>query len=170
MVLSVDKLSGRLAKRNGDQFERNVESACRMDQVTLVDIPNGCRRTIRFGKPALIQVASPFDYVAIHQSEVIFFDAKTTDNGTFSHSQLTPHQIEALSETERAGCTSGYLVRFTEHKKCVFFKASELAALKRGESIKHDEGIQCGPDFRPSLLPVFTVNLYEAFGLPTPSP
>lgn len=170
MTMPTNKLRGRLAKRNGFNFEANVESACRQDRVALVRIPDGCRQVYRGGRTALIRVFSPFDYCAVLQGRVIFFDAKTTSDGAFGRSKITPHQLESLLETEQAGCTSGYLVRFTEHERCAFFTASKLASLKPRESLKPEDGIDCGPDFRPSLLPVFTGSPASADRSATPSP
>jgi len=155
MPMPTNKLRGRLARNNGADFERNVASACRADKITLVTIPNGCKRTIRFGKPALIQVRTAFDFCAIYTGKTVFFDAKTISEDSFPKSQITPHQLESLLDTEQAGCTSGYLVRFPKHNRCVFYTASQLHELEHRKSLKPEDGIRCGSDFRPSLLPLF---------------
>jgi penicillin-binding protein-related factor A (putative recombinase) len=102
-----------------------------------------------------IPTKTPFDFVMCRDGIAVFFDAKSTSAKTFAASAIQLHQLYHLARVENAGFRSGYVVYFQETDEVVFFSASQLAKLKRGDSLKPDDGLQLGSALTLTLLPLF---------------
>lgn len=145
-------ISGRNAKRRGDVAENILHSEAIRTGWTVVKIPLGCRQV---SAVKLLRVASAFDFVCIKGSHVIFIDSKTTKSKSFAFSAQTEHQVRILRDIEKHGHASGYVVNFTTLKKTVFYKASQLWALRAGASLKPEDGIHIGNDRIINLSRIF---------------
>lgn len=137
------QLGGIRAKRAGESWEKRLQSAAWKATCAIVPILMGCKQ---IGRGKLIRVRNPFDFALVRDGQVVFMDAKTTLEGTFTHSSLTPHQVDWLGRTHSAGCMSGYVVEFRKLGKVSFFSHPLLANLKRGEGLKPEQGIMISDD------------------------
>ena len=145
-------IRGRQSKRRGDMAENILHSEALRSGWTVVKIPLGCKM---LSNTRMIRVATTCDFIFIKGPHVIFVDSKTTKSKSFSFSAQTEHQVKTLSEIERHGHMAGYVVNFTELKKTVFFKGSQLWALRSGASLKPEDGIHIGDDRIINLSRIF---------------
>jgi hypothetical protein len=144
-------LRGAKAKAFGQLFEQILSITCHKARIKFEQLPSGCRWV---GKRA-VPVKTPFDFIACKNGKAIFFDAKTLDAKTFSKSSSTPHQIESLLAFELSGLTAGYIVWLREIDEIVFYKASQLKSLSRGDSLKSSDGVFLGKKDTLSLETLF---------------
>lgn len=143
MSKSAKILSGKKAQAFGKGFEQAVSDQGNREGFLVIKWPDGCRRVAGFLK--LIPVKTPFDFTLISSGKAIFFDAKTFDKNTISRGDLVEHQINVLSEIEKRGFVSGYLVYFRKPNKVVFFEGHKLMLLAQtGSSLKWEDGFQIG--------------------------
>jgi penicillin-binding protein-related factor A (putative recombinase) len=154
-------ISGRQAKRRGDNFESILYSSADMLRWKVIKIPMGAKM---LGPFKMIRVATPFDFVFLKKGRAIFADAKTTKGKTFSHSMITHHQMVHLIECEREDFKAGYIVNFTEIKKTVFFTATQLINTKKGESLKPEDGILIGDNIIINLDRIFPASTITQHG------
>lgn len=146
-------LGGKKSKHEGKKFENELVTACVLNNISCVQIPMGCRPVKSYNGIKLIPQKSDFDFVLASNKCAVFIDTKSTNDTTFKHSEITPHQVKKLLDLERQGFLAGYLVKYRAHEnRIVFYKASELNALKKGESLKVDDGIQLGSDLKNSIV------------------
>ncbi len=145
-------ISGRLAQSRGQNFEKILSDSAKRTHWDLVKIPLGARQV---SADRLIRVKTPFDFVFVKKERVIFADAKTIKSKTYSHSQITGHQLNELLTFESHGHKSGYIVNFTELKKTVFYTASQLKNLQPGYSLSPQDGILVGENFIINLDRIF---------------
>ena len=149
------QVSGLMAKRKGESFERFVVNAARAEKLFVIRIPDGCvQRKGKGGRPLLIRVQTPFDFVLIKTGLSVFLDSKTTAGKTFPHSLIKHHQLENLLEASKAG-PAGYLVYFEALDQIVFYSAIKLYGLKKGESLKPEDGILLGGRYTMKFAGMF---------------
>lgn len=77
-------------------------------------IPTGARV---LGKGKVAMIKTPFDFAAGVHGKAVFFDAKSTAEGTFNigskvMATKSSHQFHQLMEAHRAGSVAGYLIWF----------------------------------------------------------
>lgn len=122
-----------------------------------IRFPDGCeKKNGPGGKPRLIAVRTPFDFILSHDGKAAFIDTKHTTLKNFPYSAIKGHQLRALLELEEQGHPSGYVIFFKEHRRIVFIPASVLGSIKRGESLSYDHGIDLGPDFHFDPRKIFS--------------
>lgn len=138
-------LAGKRAKNNGAWFEIALHRAAGSYGWSVIKIPDGCRQV---GGGRLLRVATPFDFVFSKKRQVIFADAKTTSENTFSKSKIKPHQLDALYEQELQGIHAGYIVYFQETKKTIFYSATLLKSISQNEGLSQDQGICLGSEMK----------------------
>lgn len=138
-------IGGRRAKAHGDEFETQVKRAGEDNGFHVIRMPDGCKVV---GPNKLMRVKTPFDFIFIKsKNETLFADTKTTEEKTFSHSKITPHQLEALLSVESKGGVAGYVVYFRSTSEIIWFSASKLNSISKGESLKPVEGVLLGTLF-----------------------
>jgi hypothetical protein len=144
------RLSGKIAKIEGDRFEQILYPWAHRANAVLTRIPNGCK-TIRTGLMIkLIRVKSPFDFIMTRYNEdclrpeAVFFDAKSTIAEAFFWSAINQDQVQELLKIQAKGFNTGYLVHFRTHDKVVFFQASMLVKLRKRTGLTVDDGLQVG--------------------------
>jgi len=139
------RIGGKRAKSHGDEFEAIVKSAGALDGFHVIRMPDGCKV---IGPNKLMRVRTPFDFIFVKsRKETFFADTKTTEGKSFSHSQITPHQLDELLKIELNGGIAGYIVYFRETNEIVWFSSSKLNSISRGESLKPEEGVLLGSRF-----------------------
>lgn len=124
----------------GNVFEQYLTRQARYYYIKLTKIPNG----VKYVGKRLIHVRTEFDFIMAYQGCVILFDAKTTESSSFTYSKITAHQLKALSEYETHGIPTGYLIWFRGTDQVSFVKSSILRQVRRGSSIKPEDGILLG--------------------------
>lgn len=143
---------GAKAKHIGKLFEGIVLAACYSNRIVPIQIPTGCKFVRGYGGMRPIPQKSDFDFIIVKNKSAAFIDAKTTNDTTFTYSEITPHQVHKLAAIEKQGFNAGYLVWFRKvDNRIVFFTASKLLALKKGESLKVDDGYDLGTDLTKKL-------------------
>lgn len=125
---------------HGQQFESIVVKHAHMQGIHVIKMPLGAERRGRI----LVQVKTPFDYILVSNGIVVFLDCKSIDSDKFPFSLITDHQRIALSEAQRNGCQSGYLVWFREINEVAFFNAEKLINCQPGCSLKPTDGLLVG--------------------------
>lgn len=120
----------------GKAFEDEIVIRLGIKGFTVLRIPDGCKQLSAF---KLIRVRSPFDFVAHKKDQVIFFDAKTTDEKNFPYSKINQTQLQHLLKLEMSGFKAGYVIKFNLTKEIVFVTAGQLLNIKGRQSIKEDE-------------------------------
>lgn len=134
------RIAGAKAKRNGQIFENLIQVMSNRYGFHCVRIPDGCKQL----RGMIIRVATPFDFILAKKGKTIFLDAKSTKESTFSKSKMKRHQVEFLLPFEKNQTFAGYLVLFQKENQVVFFSASQLAAIKRGQAISISDGVKLG--------------------------
>ena len=128
------------AKQAGNAFESIVTTHAIHIGAELTQMPSGCRWVMNRAIP----IKTPFDFILAYRGEVVLFDAKTTKQGGFVYSKITPHQLDSLFALECQGIRAGYLIWFRETDQISFVKASALKALKPRCSLKAEDGLIIG--------------------------
>lgn len=135
-------IGGKRAKAHGSDFEEILRFSAEVEGYEIIRIPDGCRQ---LGPHRLMRVQSPFDFVFVKsQYEIVFVDAKSTDNNTFTYSAITQHQLQILSLLESKGVKAGYIIYFRTPNLVVWFSASKLNSINKGQSLKPQDGVQLG--------------------------
>lgn len=144
-------LSGKIARANGEFFERLVMFHARRLGFHIEKIPSGARW---IGPNRVMPVKTPFDFIAAKNKKTIIFDAKCINKDSFSKSEIKLHQAMSLMRFESIGIVAGYLIYFVPVNRVCFYFASELLNLKSRQSLKSDNGIFLGgnDDFDLSLV------------------
>lgn len=146
-------ISGRKAKKVGAEFEDLLHVQCTANGWQVVKMPMGAKM---LNAHKMIRVRTDFDFVFAKKfPQVIFADAKCVEAKAFSASRITPHQLKAILGLERRGFKAGYIVNFSNKFSTVWFSASQLAGLTRGQSLKPEEGIYLGTSNRIDLDMIF---------------
>lgn len=149
-------LRGKKARLEGIQFEELLHREALRENILVVRMPLGCKR---IGKNKLIQIKTPFDFVLVHNGQSVFIDCKSFDSDRITHSQLTTHQVIALTRIEEKGCTAGYAIWLRKASCVAFVKASKLADLQPNESIKAEDMTLLGTIENFGLGRLFTIGL-----------
>lgn len=146
-----NRISGKKARANGAVFEQIFERRAKSQGWVFIRFPLGCRRV---GRNTLLQIKTPLDCILVKDGRAIFVDLKSTGINNFSHSMVTPHQVEVLKAIECEHLSSGYIVWFRESDEVVFFGAGALDRLKVRESLSVEDGITLGSiaDFKLSEI------------------
>lgn len=143
-------MSGVKSKRDGNAFENFIKACaykCKYDVEHFPPLGAMCIGPNKYKTQRM-----PFDMIFSKNGRSIFVDAKhKTDALNFPHSQIKEHQLLSLLCKEHAGCPAGYIVQFRKLNKVVMFKASVLHALKRGASLKPEDGILIGNNFEVNI-------------------
>lgn len=135
---------GRIAKAQGQAFEHELLAHARRQGFVDIAIPTGCRQV---GANKTILVKTPFDFVFISKAFTLYCDAKTINQKSFPCSLIKHHQLDALCRIEgimSADIYAGYVIYFRPANTVRFFTSSELLAIRDGESLKHDQGLNLG--------------------------
>ena len=145
-------LGGKKAKSQGQSFENRFYDEAVFCGFKIMQIPMGARMIRGYGgRPKMIPVKTSFDFVLGKPNDknlVIFIDTKTIQAGNFTQSMIKEHQVNDLRDFESIGHIAGYCVYFRNKNKVVFFKASQLFELSRGESLTDEDGILLGDIFK----------------------
>jgi len=148
---------GWIAKRRGDQFQSFFESRCRMQGITCIRVPDGCKQ-IGPRPIDIIRVRTPFDYILGFENKICFVDLKSFDSDRITRSQVVDHQVMSLNDLNRHA-RAGYVCFFRETKRFVFFSVEKLSLLSRGDSLKVEDGLDLGDllkhDFRALFCETF---------------
>lgn len=143
--------AGFVAQRTGREWEHFFQRACAAQQIECLRIENGCR-TVMGNR--LIRVRQLFDFILRKGARHVFLDLKSIQGNAFNYSQLDHDQIRNLGRLHTSLSPAGYLIIFNHGETMSFFNYLRLLELKRGESLKPQDGIILGergfPDF--SLL------------------
>jgi hypothetical protein len=142
---------GMRAKREGDAFQNFFFSSCHYAGIYAVRFPDGAKRTMRGGRPHLIQVQTPFDFILIGHGNSAYVDTKSISDDVVTYSFLTQHQVGVLFDIENRGLKAGYVVHFKLTNQVYFFKASLLRALKPRQSLKPEDGEHLGHLYKLNL-------------------
>lgn len=149
---SFNKIRGGLrAKREGDAFQQFFFNACRAAGIYAIQFPEGCKRVMRNGRHALIQVKTPFDFILVGRGTSAYVDTKSIAAETVTYSFLTPHQVQVLGDVEARGLKAGYVVHFKLTNMVYFFSAKLLLSLRSRESLKPEQGEPLGHLYRMQL-------------------
>lgn len=135
----------------GTAWENTIETINKYTGWHTIRIPDGCKRI----KDGFIPVKSPFDFIFTKDNTIVFADAKTTMDSTYSYSKINQDQLRNLALLEyKGGAIAGYLVYFRKHDAVVFFKSSQLIQLRGSSSIQIDNGVLLGGlhNFRLDIL------------------
>lgn len=134
-------ISGARAKLQGEEFENMLRHPAARLGAELIRLPDGCRM-VRRGRAVVAQrIATPYDFVLVKGGlGVAFFDAKSVAGASFCYSAIAPHQLEALLRVEAQGYPAGYVVYHRAADMVCFYSAKQLRALRRGESLRAEQG------------------------------
>lgn len=150
-------LRGRRAKAEGAAFEGILLHAAIRANAAVVQIPTGAKVIGHVnGKPRLVPIKTPFDYVFAKDECVIFFDAKSLNEKSLKHRSINKHQLEALLKLEIAGFKAGYVVHLRALDQIVFFKASTLSQLQPRKSLNPNDGEVVGSDRDINFMKLLT--------------
>lgn len=147
------RIAGKQAKSHGEEFENILKANAYVAGFEVLRIPDGCRQV---GHNKLIRVRSPFDFVFIKsKTEIVFIDAKSTNNKTFSKSAISEDQLHNLSAIEKKGHIAGYIIYFRSTNQIIFFSVAKLKQLAPRQSLQAVDGTYLGNRFRIDLGLIF---------------
>lgn len=148
----IHRMSGA---KEGALFESRLKFQALAESMAFVKIPTGAKPIgSAGGRPTLIPVKTPFDFVFAKNGRAAFIDAKSISDKRFGHAQITPHQLIKLAEFETQRFSAGYVVNFREEDQVVFFPAKMLMTLKKGTSLSPNDGIVLGNTKEFKLAPI----------------
>lgn len=148
-----NRIRGKRNQATGQQFENIVSFHANRIRASFDKIPSGCK-WVAGGRA--VAVPTPFDFIMSKNGTVVFFDAKTIDGGNFCYSSIDKQQLRSLLKHYNQSIKSGYLVWFRESDKVRFFDCKLLSQVKRGGSIKINEGEDFGSVFCLTLEKFFS--------------
>lgn len=132
--------------RVGRLFEAKVIRLCAVGKYSIVRIPDGCRRVY---PDKLIQVKSPFDFVAADSYRTYFFDCKSNLNDRLPLTRIPPHQRDALVTLSRSpSVRAGLLVEY-RRAEILAWVDIDLVIKRLGagpKSIHYSETIHLNPN------------------------
>ena len=149
-LASLNRVRGGIkARQFGGGFEGIFEKICRLQGITITEIPDGC---IQKGPSPrdVVRVKSPFDWVLTYKGKTALVDTKTIDAHSFTNSQIKPHQAEPLAAHEIAGGKGGYVVWLRETGHVFFLGGTALVILMQSRGSfneKHPEAILLGKSY-----------------------
>lgn len=135
----------------GKAFEQLLKSQAQRQHWEVIQIPTGAKWINRF---KVIPVATPFDFVLINDfPNVIYCDAKQTENKTFPRTKIKPHQLECLYKLHSRKFSAGYIVNYVKLNRTVFFSANTLKDCHNGifKNLKPEQGIEIGTNTEINL-------------------
>lgn len=145
--------AGQKAKQNGKRWEGYFENHCRINRINILRIPDGCRTV---GRNKILRVKTPFDYIISKNKQTYLIDTKTTAGKSFSHAQITDHQVNSMfTHSFNGSVKSGYIIYFRERNLISFFDAKLLLQLKPGSSLEPNHGIILGNIEKMSFSSLF---------------
>lgn len=139
----MSRLSGKLAQAVGKSWENILINVCLRQGYKAIQIHQGCRMLWSSRKMNAIPIKNPFDFIIVGHNRALFLDCKTTKNKKMPPNMIKKHQLEDLSECEKNGFMSGFLVHFRSSENIVFFNASVIKTIG-AQSIGEDQGIHIG--------------------------
>ena len=116
----------------GKAFEDEITTILELKGFTVLRLPDGCKQVGQF---KIIRVKNQFDFLAHKPGEVIFFDAKNTEEKNFMHSKINQNQLEHLLGLELSGFKAGYIINFKQERKALFAPAGVLKSIVKGKSL-----------------------------------
>lgn len=125
---------------HGQQFENILSFHANHQGIYIEKMPLGLKR---YGKK-MYQIRTNFDFMFIHNGQVVFIDAKSHENDRFNYSLITPHQASALARLEENGCVAGYICWHRNSNIVSFYHGSKLIKVRPGESITPLDGVYLG--------------------------
>jgi hypothetical protein len=152
-----NQASGRHAKKQGDLFERILETTAQFQQLNLIRVPNGGQYRKRGGVLKLEATTSPFDYVIQRKGFApLFFDAKTRLNDSigyadFMSKESTSRQVLTLIRAIEFGTMSGFVIWFRTCDKIVFVDALKIGKMEPRTSINAADGLLLGSSEKLNL-------------------
>ena len=152
-------IGGRKAKNRGTAFENLFRAQFQNKGIFVLRFPDGCERRgmTAYGRPRLVAVKTPFDWILSIPGRSAYIDTKTTGGNTFVYSAIVQHQIEALHQLEFHGHIAGYVVHFQNTQRVVFFWASHLARLNSGEGLRPEQGFDLGTLYQMEPMRLFGI-------------
>lgn len=135
----------------GKLFEETLKKQARQQHWEVIQITTGARWVSKF---KVIPVATPFDFVLVYDwPDVIYCDAKQTENKTFPRDKIKEGQMNHLYTLHTRKFKSGYIVNFSTLDITVFFPANILKDCfnRIHKSLKPDQGILIGTNSQISL-------------------
>lgn len=137
-------MGGHRARSAGSSFEQLFELSCNRSQVLWVRIPNGSKTfKDKAGKLKVKNAKSPFDYLCTKDGKTAVLDCKTLEQGNWSYSAITRHQLDALLSVGNS-INAGYLVWYRKRNAVVWLSCFKLRDLRPGESLTPDDGLYLG--------------------------
>ncbi len=135
------RLAGAKARTKGEAFEQLIGGHLNALGFAYVKIQTGCRLVnTPVGKKAIL-LRNAFDFIATAHGNTFMFDVKSRSSNTISYSEVNKkdssfaQQVKELHEFEKNGGFAFFLVGFETLDKTAVFLPSQLAALKKGDSI-----------------------------------
>lgn len=125
-------IGGKKAYQYGKWFEDHFELISRMRGAT---VRRGYVAGLWAGKrliPIKKEKARSVDFNLIFNSISVYVDTKTFDSDRITRTNLEEHQLAALDESARAGCTSGYVIYFRPTNAICFCEIKDLMKLWSG--------------------------------------
>jgi hypothetical protein len=158
-VVSYNRIrAGKKAQTHGKAFENLFRSFCSRQDILCLRFPDGCeRRGMERGRPRLVAVKTPFDWILSIPGRAAFVDTKSIGDARFSYSKVKDHQVDAMHELELRGHFAGYVVHFQMTKRVIFYWASQLKALKQRESLVPEQGVDLGLIYDLKVVRLFGI-------------
>lgn len=155
-MYSKNQIRGAKSQSYGAELENMLRHPAARQGFALVRFPDGCKMVKRGGRLVTQRVATPLDYILTRKDlGVAFFDCKSCGSGTFSHSDLTRHQLLALAELRQQGNAAGYLIYFRRVDYVAWFTVEKLLALCPRQSLRPEDGVHLGGILSVNLAAIF---------------
>lgn len=150
------KLAGRIAKKSGDRFERIFYNSAISNGLGCIQIPNGMKVVKLKNKLIPVPIATAFDFLIASNGKILCLDTKSTQKNTFSFSEITPHQLQALEHMNSHGIDGGYIIVFNSQTTAgvYYFPTETLSNVKPKSGLNASMGLHLGSmmDFDLKIL------------------
>ena len=140
------RITGLIAKRHGQLFEKEFENACIRDNVQFINLPDFGARFINSKK--FIRENICFDILIFKKGKILFLDLKSIECGVglnYSRVHSKPHQIKELHKLKSEGFGAGYLIKVANLNDEIYYcDINAVNKMKKGTSIKFNSMLKVG--------------------------
>ena len=140
-------------KAEGRLFESLFARQAQIEGLLVIKNHLSCRMLYK-GRVQVIPGQLDFT-LANRDGRVAYVDCKSFEGFSFSHSKLTPHQVERAALYNDWNIPSGFIVHFRKTGQIVFFRGSVIHKTGPGNSFHSGHGTILGCWHRFDLKPVF---------------
>lgn len=135
------------AVREGKNLELLFEATCRNQKLCPVRYHDACKVVRGFrGRPQLVRLPSPFDFIVWRGREAVAVDTKSTGLKSMPMTMIKNHQLIELYRIQEQGGLAGFVIYFRKIERLAFIEASQILILQRAgiKAVQYSDCLDLG--------------------------